>query len=111
MRVLLSALELAIGLAAVVAALFRALPETRIGRYTDGAGVLALAGALLALGAAFQLFGGLQTGLSCGLRGAGETRWPCSPSRRWQGRCSRGSAPAPSCASTRSPTCPCARSA
>lgn len=76
LRSLRSALKLAVGLAAGVAALFVLLPETLIGLYTDDADVLALARPLLALGAAFQLFDALQIVLSCGLRGAGDTRWP-----------------------------------
>ncbi|HSJ95985.1 MAG TPA: MATE family efflux transporter, partial [Myxococcota bacterium] len=76
LRSLLSALKLAVGLAAGVAALFLLVPETLIGLYTDDADVLALARPLLALGAAFQLFDALQIVLSCGLRGAGDTRWP-----------------------------------
>jgi len=76
LRSLVSALKLAVGLAAVVAALFLLVPEALIGLYTDDADVLALARPLLALGAAFQLFDALQIVLSCGLRGAGDTRWP-----------------------------------
>jgi MATE family multidrug resistance protein len=76
LRSLVSALKLAVGLAAAVAALFLLAPEALIGLYTDDAEVLALARPLLALGAAFQLFDALQIVLSCGLRGAGDTRWP-----------------------------------
>lgn len=76
LRSLVSALKLAIGLAAAVAVLFVLAPEALIGLYTDDADVLALARPLLALGAAFQLFDALQIVLSGGLRGAGDTRWP-----------------------------------
>lgn len=76
LRSLRSALQLALGLAAGVAALFLLLPETLIGLYSADAEVLALARPLLALGAAFQLFDALQIVLSGGLRGAGDTRWP-----------------------------------
>ena len=76
LRSVLSALKLAVGLAAAVAALFLLLPETLIGLYSDDPDVLALARPLLALGAAFQLFDALQIVLGCGLRGAGDTRWP-----------------------------------
>jgi MATE family multidrug resistance protein len=76
LRSLLSALKLALGLAAGIAAMFLLVPETLIGLYTDAPDVRALARPLLALGAAFQLFDALQIVLSCGLRGAGDTRWP-----------------------------------
>jgi len=76
LRSLRSALALALGLAAGVAALFLLLPEELIGLYSADADVLALARPLLALGAAFQLFDALQIVMSCGLRGAGDTRWP-----------------------------------
>jgi MATE family multidrug resistance protein len=76
LRSLVSALKLALGLAAGVAAVFLLFPEQLIGLYTEDVDVLALARPLLALGAAFQLFDALQIVLSGGLRGAGDTRWP-----------------------------------
>lgn len=76
LRSLRSALALAVGLATGIAALFVLAPEELIGLYTTDADVLALARPLLALGAAFQLFDALQIVMSCGMRGAGDTRWP-----------------------------------
>jgi MATE family multidrug resistance protein len=75
-RSLRSALVLAAGLAATIAALFLLAPETLIGLYTRDAEVLTLARPLLALGAAFQLFDALQIVIGGALRGAGDTRWP-----------------------------------
>lgn len=71
-----SALVLAVGLASAIAALFLLAPEPLIGLYSSDPEVRALARRLLALGAAFQLFDAVQIVLGCGLRGAGDTRWP-----------------------------------
>jgi multidrug resistance protein, MATE family len=76
LRSLVSALKLAVALAIGIAALFLLAPQALIGLFTDDADVLALAGPLLALGAAFQFFDALQIVLSGALRGAGDTRWP-----------------------------------
>lgn len=76
LRSLVSALKLAVALAIGIAALFLLAPQALIGLFTDDADVLALAGPLLALGAAFQLFDALQIVIGGALRGAGDTRWP-----------------------------------
>jgi MATE family multidrug resistance protein len=75
-RVLRSALELAVVLAAAVAALFVLAPEALMRMYVDDAEVIALGRPLLALGAAFQLFDAIQIVVGGALRGAGDTRWP-----------------------------------
>jgi Na+-driven multidrug efflux pump len=71
-----SALKLAVALAVGIAALFLLAPQALIGLFTDDPDVLALAGPLLALGAAFQFFDALQIVIGGALRGAGDTRWP-----------------------------------
>ncbi len=76
LRSLVSALKLAVALAVGIAALFLLAPQTLIGLFTDDPDVLALAGPLLALGAAFQFFDALQIVIGGALRGAGDTRWP-----------------------------------
>ena len=76
LRSLVSALKLAVALAIGIAALFLLAPQALIGLFTQDADVLALAGPLLALGAAFQFFDALQIVISGALRGAGDTRWP-----------------------------------
>ncbi len=76
LRSLVSALKLAVALAIGIAALFLLAPQALIGLFTDDADVLALAGPLLALGAAFQFFDALQIVIGGALRGAGDTRWP-----------------------------------
>jgi MATE family multidrug resistance protein len=76
LRSLVSALKLAVALAVGIAALFLLAPQALIGLFTDDPDVLALAGPLLALGAAFQSFDALQIVIGGALRGAGDTRWP-----------------------------------
>jgi MATE family multidrug resistance protein len=76
LRSLVSALKLAVALAVGIAALFLLAPQALIGLFTDDPDVLALAGPLLALGAAFQFFDALQIVIGGALRGAGDTRWP-----------------------------------
>lgn len=76
LRSLVSALKLAVALALGIAALFLLAPRALIGLFTRDADVLALAGPLLALGAAFQLVDALQIVVGGALRGAGDTRWP-----------------------------------
>ena len=71
-----TALGLAGALGASVALLFVAIPETLLGLFSEDAGVLALGGPLLALGAGFQLLDALGIAASGALRGAGDTRWP-----------------------------------
>ena len=71
-----SALQLAVLLAALVAALFTLAPEALMRMYVDDPEVIALGRPLLALGAAFQLFDALQIVVGGTLRGAGDTRWP-----------------------------------
>ncbi len=73
---LVSALKLAVALAVGIAALFLLAPQALMGLFTDDVDVLALAGPLLALGAAFQFFDALQIVIGGALRGAGDTRWP-----------------------------------
>jgi MATE family multidrug resistance protein len=71
-----SALGLAAGLGAAVAALFLTIPETLLGLFSQDEAVLALGAPLLALGAGFQLLDALGIATSGALRGAGDTRWP-----------------------------------
>jgi MATE family multidrug resistance protein len=73
---LVSALKLALALAAAIAALFVLAPEWLIGWYASDPEVLRLARPLLALAATFQLFDALQIVIGGALRGAGDTRWP-----------------------------------
>jgi putative MATE family efflux protein len=71
-----SAAKLGLLLAAVVAALFVAIPEQLLRMYVDDPQVLAFGRPLLALGAAFQLFDAMAIVAAGSLRGAGDTRWP-----------------------------------
>jgi len=71
-----SAQLLALGVAAVVALLFVAIPEQLIGIFSSDERVLALARPLLALGAFFQVVDAICIVASGSLRGAGDTRWP-----------------------------------
>jgi MATE family multidrug resistance protein len=71
-----SALKLGFTLAAVVAALFVAMPDTLIGIFTNDPELLRLGRPLLALGALFQLIDAIGIIASGSLRGAGDTRWP-----------------------------------
>ena len=71
-----SALKLALALAAAVAVLFVAIPDTLMRMYVDDPEVLVLGRPLLLLAAAFQLFDAIQIVLGGALRGAGDTRWP-----------------------------------
>jgi MATE family multidrug resistance protein len=71
-----SALNLALGLAGLVAALFVLAPEMLARLYTSDAEVLRLTRPLFALAAAFQLFDAIQIVAGGALRGAGDTRWP-----------------------------------
>ena len=71
-----TALGLAGALGGSVALLFLTVPDLLLGLYSEDAGVLALGGPLLALGAGFQLLDALGIASSGALRGAGDTRWP-----------------------------------
>jgi len=71
-----SAMQLGMGLAALVAALFLTVPDTLLGVFTHDPEVLAIGRPLLALGAAFQLLDAVQIIVGGALRGAGDTRWP-----------------------------------
>jgi len=71
-----SALKLGVGLAAVVAALFIAVPESLLGIFSTDPGVLALGRPLLAIAALFQLIDAMGIISGGSLRGAGDTRWP-----------------------------------
>lgn len=75
-RSLFSALVLGIGIAAVVAAVFLAIPGPLMRMFTDDGTVLSLGRPLLAIGALFQLFDAIATIIHGALRGAGDTRWP-----------------------------------
>jgi len=67
---------LGIGLAALVALLFVAIPGPLLRIFTDDPGVVALGRPLLAIGALFQLFDAIAIITEGSLRGAGDTRWP-----------------------------------
>ena len=71
-----SALVLGIGLAALVAVLFVAIPGPLLRIFTDDPDVVALGRPLLAIGALFQLFDAIAIITEGSLRGAGDTRWP-----------------------------------
>lgn len=75
-RSLHSSLKLGLVLAAVVAALFLAIPGPLFRIFSNDPGVLALGGPLLLLAAAFQLVDALGIVVGGALRGAGDTRWP-----------------------------------
>lgn len=71
-----SAQLLSLGVSAIVALLFVAIPEQLLAIFSDDPEVLALARPLLALGAFFQLIDAVGIVASGSLRGAGDTRWP-----------------------------------
>jgi MATE family multidrug resistance protein len=71
-----TALKLGLGLAAIVATAFVAIPGPLFHIFSDDPGVLALGGPLLLLAAAFQLIDALGIVAGGALRGAGDTRWP-----------------------------------
>jgi len=71
-----SAMKLAMGLAAFVAALFIGAPELLMRVFSDDAHVLALARPLLVLGALFQIVDAIGIVAGGSLRGSGDTRWP-----------------------------------
>jgi MATE family multidrug resistance protein len=71
-----SAMQLGLGLAALVALLFISIPETLLGVFSQDASVLALGRPLLALGALFQLVDAIGIIAGGALRGAGDTRFP-----------------------------------
>jgi MATE family multidrug resistance protein len=71
-----SALKLGIGLAALVAVLFVAIPGPLLRIFTDDPTVVSLGRPLLAIGALFQLFDAMAIITEGSLRGAGDTRWP-----------------------------------
>jgi MATE family multidrug resistance protein len=67
---------LALGLSAVIAALFTGVPEQLLGMFSSEPEMLALARPLLALGALFQVIDVVTIVAAGSLRGAGDTRWP-----------------------------------
>lgn len=71
-----SAQLLSLGISAIVALLFVAIPEQLLAIFSDDPEVLALARPLLALGAFFQLIDAVGIVAAGSLRGAGDTRWP-----------------------------------
>jgi MATE family multidrug resistance protein len=71
-----SAMKLAMGLAAAVAALFLGLPELLMRVFSTDAEVLTLSRPLLRLGAVFQVFDAIGIVAGGSLRGGGDTRWP-----------------------------------
>jgi MATE family multidrug resistance protein len=71
-----SGVKLALGIAALVAALFLGAPELLMQIFSDDPAVLALARPLLLLGAFFQVIDALAIIAGGALRGAGDTRWP-----------------------------------
>ncbi|MBI4517408.1 MAG: MATE family efflux transporter [Deltaproteobacteria bacterium] len=71
-----SAMQLGMGLAVLVAALFVAVPDLLLGIFTRDPEVVALGRPLLALGALFQLLDAAGIIAGGSLRGAGDTRWP-----------------------------------
>jgi MATE family multidrug resistance protein len=71
-----SAMKLALGLGALVAALFLGAPELLMRIFSDDPEVLALARPLLLLGALFQVIDAIGIIAGGSLRGAGDTRWP-----------------------------------
>jgi multidrug resistance protein, MATE family len=71
-----SAQLLGLGVSALVALAFVAVPELLIGIFSRDPGVLELARPLLALGAFFQVVDAVCIIASGSLRGAGDTRWP-----------------------------------
>jgi MATE family multidrug resistance protein len=75
-RSYVSAMKLAMGLAAGVAALFIGAPELLMRVFSDDAHVLGLARPLLVLGALFQVVDAIGIVAGGSLRGSGDTRWP-----------------------------------
>lgn len=71
-----SALKLGVGLAAVVATLFVAVPELLLSIFSTDEGVHALGRPLLVIAALFQLIDAMQIICGGSLRGAGDTKWP-----------------------------------
>jgi MATE family multidrug resistance protein len=75
-RTYFSAMKLALGLGAIVAALFLGAPELLMRIFSTDPAVLALARPLLLLGAFFQVIDAIGIIASGSLRGGGDTRWP-----------------------------------
>jgi len=71
-----SALKLGVGLAAIVATLFVAVPEQLLSIFSDDEGIHALGRPLLVIAALFQLIDAMQIICGGSLRGAGDTKWP-----------------------------------
>jgi MATE family, multidrug efflux pump len=71
-----SALKLGLSLAALVAVLFLAVPETLLAIFTADPQVLVLGRSLLALGALFQVVDAVGIIAGGSLRGSGDTRFP-----------------------------------
>ncbi len=67
---------LALGVSAIVAALFVSVPEAMLAIFTDDPRVLELARPLLALAAFFQVIDAVGIVAGGSLRGAGDTQWP-----------------------------------
>jgi len=70
------ALALGAGFMMCAGVVFLVAPEPLIKLYTHDPGVLALGPSLMWIGAAFQIFDGVQTVCTGALRGLGETRVP-----------------------------------
>lgn len=70
-----SAVKLGVLVSFLVGVLFLSVPEVLFRIFSDDAGVLALAGRMLTLGAAFQVADALAIVAGGSLRGAGDTRW------------------------------------
>ena len=70
------ALALGTGFMTCAGVVFLVAPRPLIKLYTHDPGVLALGPSLMWIGAAFQIFDGVQTVCTGALRGLGETRWP-----------------------------------
>ena len=71
-----SGLQLGLGLAGIIAAVFILLPEPLLRIFTDDPEVIALGRPLLRIGALFQFFDAIAIVADGALRGAGDTRWP-----------------------------------
>jgi MATE family multidrug resistance protein len=67
---------LALGVCAIVAAVFVTIPSALIGLFSSDPRVLELSRPLLTLGAFFQVVDAIAIVTSGALRGAGDTRWP-----------------------------------
>src|SRR5262249_36888576 len=80
-----TALTLGAGFMACAGIIFAAVPQTLVSVFTTDPAVIATAGSLMLVAAAFQLFDGLQGVSTGGMRGTGDTHTPmvCNLVTHW----------------------------